>query len=773
VVAPLPAVGTVNDPAGALDFLASDDQGALGRLGPYRVLQLMGHGGMGMVFLAEDPALHRQVALKVMLPAYAQKAVAKERFLREARATAQIEHDHIVTIFHVGEDRGVPYLAMQLLKGRSLEDRLREPNRLTLRQSLRIGREIALGLAAAHERGLIHRDIKPANIWLEDRGQTGPGQARGETPRGRTATPVPRPLSLVRVKILDFGLARAANDDTHITQEGTILGTPSYMSPEQAFGRDLDARSDLYSLGCVLYRLTTGVLPFAGKDTMGILIALASEVPKPVRELNADVPEALADLIQALLAKEPADRPASARAVMESLQAIERSIASRPPSTPTTALPPLEVKRPSRADIDVELVPIGTPVTRRADVELVALRRRPSRPSRPAGRRVASRVPAIVAGVVMGLALFAVSAVALVVHFADVGSTAEVTPIVVRPPLPPATLPAAVQPALAQAPFTAEQARKHQEAWARFLRRDAHDSNSLGMKFVLIPAGEFEIGSNDAAFQKYAQELKKVGKLSLPDYLLHRPAAEGPAHKVRITRPFFLGTCEVTIAQFRGFVIAEKYRTESERGGKGGTGMVEVEKTDKGPKGVQEKEVRRTEFTWEKPGLKAANDQQPVSNVTWHDAEEFCRWLSLRDKRTYRLPTEAEWEFACRAGTTTAWYSGDVLPKGSPGMWTTGSATGNAHPVGQWAANPFGLYDMHGNVAEMCADYFDPDYYAAPPPLEDPRGPLDRAHGRVVRGGGFHQWPMLARSAYRASGNHFPVGAPSCQIGFRVLCEIP
>jgi hypothetical protein len=201
----------------------------IGRLGPYRVLKLRGQGGMGVVFLAEDPHLQRTVALKVMRPDVARKASARERFLREARATARIEHDHIVTIFQVGEDRGVPFLAMQLLKGMSLEDFLKKKQGdnpgmpLTLGQVLKLGREIAKGLAAAHEKGLIHRDIKPANIWLD-------ATAGG------------------RVKILDFGLARPAAEDTRLTRLGTILGTPAYMAPEQAWGGQTDGRADLFSL---------------------------------------------------------------------------------------------------------------------------------------------------------------------------------------------------------------------------------------------------------------------------------------------------------------------------------------------------------------------------------------------------------------------------------------------------------------------------------------------------------------------------------------------
>ncbi len=272
----------------------------LGRLGPYRVLEVLGAGGMGVVFRAEDPELRRPVALKAMLPSLGASQSARKRFLREAQAAAAITHDNIVHIYQVGEDRGAPFIAMQFLDGESLEARLRRERRLPVAEALRIGRETAEGLAAAHERGLIHRDIKPANLWLEG--------AKG------------------RVKVLDFGLARGAADEGHLTQSGAIVGTPAYMAPEQAGGKKVDHRCDLFSLGCVLYRLTTGALPFKGSDTLSILAALAIVDPEPPAALNPEIPEELSDLVMRLLAKDADRRPASARDVAEAIQAIEGGI---------------------------------------------------------------------------------------------------------------------------------------------------------------------------------------------------------------------------------------------------------------------------------------------------------------------------------------------------------------------------------------------------------------------------------------------------------------
>lgn len=302
-----------------LSFLAPP-QGAdeLGRLGSYRVLEIIGRGGMGLVFVAKDVVLRRRVALKVIRPGVAATRAARDRFLREAQAAAAIESDHIVPIYQVGEDRGVPFLAMQLLKGESLEARLRRDAKLSTREILQIGREVALGLAAAHDHGLVHRDIKPANIWLESRSQESDSSGSGGT---------------FRVKILDFGLARLVRADVQITQSGALLGTPAYMAPEQAAGQPTDARSDLFSLGCVLYRLAAGVAPFHRPELTATLLALTNETPPPM-ESSADMPQELSDLIVALLEKNPDRRPPGAHEVVQKLRQIEAG-----PTQPATKTP--------------------------------------------------------------------------------------------------------------------------------------------------------------------------------------------------------------------------------------------------------------------------------------------------------------------------------------------------------------------------------------------------------------------------------------------------
>ncbi len=276
----------------------AEREGDLGRIGDYRVLEVLGAGAMGIVFRAEDAALARPVAVKVMRPQLAASREACLRFRREACAVAAFEHNHVVTIYHVGEDQGTPYFAMQLLEGESLRSRLMRLGRLPVSEVLRVGREIALGLEAAHRRGLLHRDIKPDNVWLEaEAGQ---------------------------VKIVDFGLARAADGTPSITHAGAIMGTPQYMAPEQIRGDAIDERCDLFSLGSLLYYAATGQPPFSGGNVMATLLAVSHDRVTPPRQRVPELPEPLSDLILQLMEKSPEDRIQTAADVVEKIVEIEQ-----------------------------------------------------------------------------------------------------------------------------------------------------------------------------------------------------------------------------------------------------------------------------------------------------------------------------------------------------------------------------------------------------------------------------------------------------------------
>ena len=272
----------------------TDDDSMLGRLGPYEIAGIVGSGGMGIVLKGHDRALDRFVAIKVLKPHLATSGAARKRFLREARAAAGIVHDAVIAIHGVGEADGLPYLVMPYCRGTTLAKRLRDRGPLDLREILRIGLQTARGLAAAHAQGLVHRDVKPANILLED--------------------------GVDRVLLTDFGLARAA-DDASLTVTGLLAGTPHFMSPEQALGKPIDARSDLFALGAVLFTMATGSPPFRAESSHAVLRMVTDVEPADVRLANPDMPAWLAGIIARLLAKDPAARFPSATEVAGILEA--------------------------------------------------------------------------------------------------------------------------------------------------------------------------------------------------------------------------------------------------------------------------------------------------------------------------------------------------------------------------------------------------------------------------------------------------------------------
>lgn len=271
----------------------TDDPRMLGRIGSYEVVGVVGRGGMGVVFKAFDGALNRYVAIKMLSPSLAEAGAARRRFAREGRAAAAVIDDYVLPIYGVAEWQGVPYLVMQYSRGSTLQKRVEDQGPLELKEILRIGMQAARGLAAAHASGLVHRDVKPSNILIDG--------------------------TVERALLTDFGLARAV-DDASITRSGTIAGTPQYMSPEQARGDAVDARSDLFSLGGVLYFMSTGRPPFRADNSYAVLRLIADQEPRNMREINPDLPAWLCTLVSHLMAKEPGDRPASAQEVAEVLQ---------------------------------------------------------------------------------------------------------------------------------------------------------------------------------------------------------------------------------------------------------------------------------------------------------------------------------------------------------------------------------------------------------------------------------------------------------------------
>jgi formylglycine-generating enzyme required for sulfatase activity/serine/threonine protein kinase/Leucine-rich repeat (LRR) protein len=627
----------------------STKPGSLGRLGHYEVLEVIGRGAFGTVLRAFDEKLQRVVAIKVMASELAATSPARKRFLREAQASAAIRHEHVVSIYAV-EEKPIPYLVMEYIPGQTLQQRIDERGPLDVPSVLRLGRQIAEGLAAAHGQDLIHRDIKPGNILLE----TGVHD---------------------RVKITDFGLARAA-DDASLTQSGTIAGTPMYMAPEQALGHKLDQRADLFSFGSVLYQLVSGRPPFRAPSVLAVLKRVAEEVPRPIQEIIPETPNWLCDIIAKLHAKNPDDRYQSAQEVAEVL-----------------------------ADCEAQL---------KAHAKLKDLSRIPRSTQSAAGKSARRKWVAVAALLLPVLALTTTEILGITHLFQRLEQGIAVAAPDFDPGFAPQINPqfepsdSTIPPRLANAPFDAAQARAHQEAWAKHLGVPVEYTNSIGMKFVLIPPGEFQMGSSES---EIAQVLTSPG---VEDWMKAHLRSESRARRAAVRDPFWIGIHEVTIGQFRAFVKATNYQTEAEKSGGGFDWSEEANDFTQQPACVW----NNPKYVW--------SELQPVAFMGREDVDKFCAWLSENDGRRYGIPTGEQWEFACRAGSTTRFFFGDDETRLNEFGCILPDSGYKVTDVGKLGANPFGLFDTLGNADELT---------------------VDRSNRLIQRGGNGRSVWQLARSA--------------------------
>ena len=313
-VMPNMAVDTFLDPPSHPEMLV--------RIGKYDIEREIGRGGMGIVLKGFDRELNRPVAIKLLSPHLASSGIARQRFVREARAAAAVAHENVVAIHGIETQGALPSIVMPFVSGQSLQQHIEEHGPLEAIDVVRIGVQVASGLAAAHEQGLVHRDIKPANIMLEN--------------------------SINRVQITDFGLARAAHD-ANLTRSGIIAGTPSFMAPEQALSEVVDHRADLFSLGSVLYFAATGVLPFRASTPIGVMQQVCEAKPQRVRELSPQTPEMLESVIEKLQAEAADDRFQTAAELQkylnEYLGHLQQPTSRKPPRTLRS---PAAVKRRQR-----------------------------------------------------------------------------------------------------------------------------------------------------------------------------------------------------------------------------------------------------------------------------------------------------------------------------------------------------------------------------------------------------------------------------------------
>jgi|GEM_PF-809418 len=703
-----------------LEFLQPCPDG-LGRIGHYAVSRVIAEGGTGIVLEALDTRLDRTVALKVLKPECLARAGARERFLQEARAAAAIRNDHVVTIFSVENEEAVPFLAMEYIDGESLQQRVDREGALSGREVRDIGIQIATGLAASHDLGLMHRDVKPANILLEE----GTGRAR----------------------ITDFGLARVITKPGD-TPPGLMSGTPQFMSPEQAEGRPVNHRSDLFSLGSVLYSLAAGRPPFRAFSSLAVLRRVVETEPQPLSEIRSDLPAALIQLIEQLLKKAPDERPVSAHEVVDALSAIpdpdaenSHSASLQPVAVPAagqSSVAETDQPPPSGRRLPAWLL-FGTPLMALGIITLIIRDND--------GTRTKLRFPAGSDVTVNSATEVAVTLPAETASTVSLSETDGKEHAGDESSLPAESLPQ--EPPRAELPFSPSRAHRLQNEWAEHLNVPAKWTSSIGLQFSLIPPGEFQMGTSqedvDAMLGRYGKSEWFYARLQ------ELTAYEVPRHRVQISKPYYIATTEVTVGQFRAFVAASGYQAEGEATGIGGVSYAKELVRNASP-----------EWTWQNPGFKQT-DEHAVVHITWNDAVAFCEWLSEKERRSVTLPTEAQWEFACRSGSEQRYFFGDhtapidryIVPSGPYGT----------KPVGQKLPNAFGLFDTCSNAWEWCSDHFSTNYYASSPPV-DPPGPTSGA-SHTLRGGSYREGqPVLGSPCRQAKP---PEDFTSDNVGFRVV----
>jgi serine/threonine protein kinase len=703
--------------------MAKDGPGP--KIKTYHILREIGRGGNAIVYLAHDERLNRPVAIK-MLHAfvhhpYRQKIIA--RFYHEAQEIARLQHPNILPVYDFGEWQGAFYIVTQYVPGKTLRqhllgdaEKMQAVKPLSLSETLNIVQQVGAALAHAHQHGIIHRDVKPSNILMDDDGH---------------------------IYLTDYGLAHIEAADP-ITQSGETLGTPHYVSPEQGKGLPVDHRSDIYSLGVILFHMLTGQVPFHADTPAPIILKhMVDPLPSP-RSLNPKIPLMVEVVLRQALAKNPSDRY---QTVQEFIRQLEQAIASYElketdliAATRVGMPPVLDGARPQVDETFTDMPggPIvspalsSTPLDRTAEWQDYALDTSPLDPVQESGRGRTIRWA--IAGIILaclGGLLICTTTFFLLQNSSTVTPTllAAVTPpstyvlVIPTPTFPPptpelthtATIIAIKTPA-ATPTSTAEPTQVTPSATPTTTPTTSPTPPPpIPPDMVLIPAGDFIQGSSDAEIDAAIQMCDRA----YGDHCPHARAwftDETPRRTVYLDA-FYIDRWEVSNRQFLSFVAATGYRTDAEKKGEAQTWQ-----------------------TFNTPG----HESHPAVWISWNDANAYCQWAGKR------LPTEAEWEKAARGTGGYIWAWGSSWETGRAN--TSDGGPGRVTAVGSYptGASPYDVMDMTGNVWEWVADWYAPNWYTSSP-MRNPGSP-PQGVSRVLRGGSFRNPPWEVRAVHRHSG---------------------
>lgn len=679
-------------------------------IGKYDIVAPLGKGSMGVVYKGFDPMIGRFVAIKTIHPDAAgfEEGEIKQRFRREAQAAGRMQHPNIVSIYEYGEDEYRAYIAMEFVEGRSLAQVLSEERRLGLDTVVNIMLKLLSSLEYSHKMGVVHRDIKPANIMLTSEGE---------------------------VKVTDFGIASL--ESSTLTRTGIMMGTPSYMAPEQLLGHKVDGRADIFAAGGLFYQLLTGERPFQG-TIESVMHQVTTVTPEPPSTLNSTVPPAFDAVVAKAMAKRPEDRFQSAaefRHAIEAVfysqdqtraQAVSIGAAGEPSGTGASAATQATVAVVAAADASLTVV-------------------RPPQEDRTRAEPTTPRWP-LVGGAVLGL-MAVVGAVLLVVRMEG-----------------PEPAPAREEPKVGAQPIMRQPSVSEAKLPAPEPRAEEIKAGPPGKEGV-APRGGPAAGDTF----KDCPDCPELVVLA-PGRFTHTPTDTGATGKtadpvrqlVSIGYPYAIGRYEVTRSQFAAFV-AETGRKA------GGCWMYDGQWT------------YREELDWRSPGF-GQEDRHPVTCVSWLDAQAYVTWLSRKTGQAYRLPTSAEWQYASGVGSDgfkpvpgereicSHANVADLSAEQQYAGWTVhGCRDGYVHtaPVGRYQPNSRGAHDMLGNVFEWAEDCWNDSLKGAP--ADGSAWLQGDCKQRVLHGGSWFTTPRYVAPGFR---NHFEASYRSSSFGFRVARKV-